>query len=176
MGLQLVAVVAVADNGVIGKDGQVPWKMGSDMRHFRHLTMNHPVIMGRRTWESLKQPLVGRDNIVVSRKADYVAEGGHAVTSLETARHIAEEFAKMRGVAEAMVIGGAEIYAQLLPETARLHVTEVHASPEGDTYFPAIDPKLWREVERVRHPAGRKDEFDYSFVTYERIANAAAAD
>ena len=174
--MQLVAVVAIAGNNVIGREGQVPWKLGSDMRHFRHLTMNHPVIMGRKTWESLKQPLVGRDNIVVTRTPDYHAEGGHVVPSLEAARKIARDFATMRGVKEIMIIGGAKIYEQMLPHTGLLHVTEVHATLKGDTFFPKIDPKVWRETSRVRHTAGRKDEFDYSFVTYERIANSAGAD
>lgn len=168
--MKRVIVVAVAENGVIGKDGRVPWKMGSDMRHFRHLTMNHPVIMGRKTWQSLKQPLVGRDNIIVTSNPDFKAEGGHVVNSLEKAQEIAEEFAKMRGVEQIMIIGGADIYRQTLPHAHLIHMTEIHAQPEGDTFFPAIAQSDWREIARERHEKGRKDDYDYSFVTLERIA------
>jgi dihydrofolate reductase len=158
----LTLIAAVAKNGVIGIDNRLPWRLPADLKHFKALTLGHTVIMGRKTWESLPanfRPLPGRRNIVVTRNADYQAEDATVVTSLPAAIAAAEN-------SEAFVIGGAELYAAALPLANRLQLTEIDASVEGDTFFPAIDPNQWQETTRETHhdDAG----FDYAFVTYQR--------
>lgn len=161
-------VVAIAENGVIGKDGGLPWKLSSDLKHFRALTLGKPVIMGRKTFESIGKPLDGRDNIVVTRNPDFEAEGILLALSFEQALRVARELAIGRGADDIAVIGGAQIYAEALAVADAIELTEVHAAPDGDTYFPPLDEREWREVSRQRHAAGRKDSGDYSFVRLER--------
>ncbi|MDP3514406.1 MAG: dihydrofolate reductase [Sulfuritalea sp.] len=162
----LTLIAAVARNGVIGIDNRLPWHLPADLKHFKELTLSHAVIMGRKTWESLPakfRPLPGRRNIVVSRDAGYRAEGAVVALSLPAALAAAGEG---ESDGEAFLIGGAQLYATALPLADRLQLTEIDASFEGDTWFPAIDPGLWHEVGRQ---AQRGDEgFDYAFVTYER--------
>jgi len=164
---EIVFVVAVAENGVIGAAGGIPWRQKSDMQRFKALTLGKPVVMGRKTFVSLRRPLPGRTNIVVTRDADYRAAGAVVTTSFDAARAVATGDALRRFATEIAVIGGAEIYAQWMEIADRLEVTEVHARPEGDTWFP-IDPAGWEEVARVRNPAGPDDSADYSYVTYRR--------
>lgn len=162
----LTLIAAVARNGVIGIDNRLPWHLPADLRHFKALTSGHAVIMGRKTWESLPakfRPLPGRRNIVVSRDAGYRAEGAVVALSLPAALAAAGEG---EGDGEAFLIGGAQLYATALPLADRLQLTEIDASFEGDTCFPAIDPGLWHEVARQAHSGD--DGFDYAFVTYER--------
>jgi dihydrofolate reductase len=161
-------VVAIAENGVIGKGGGLPWKLSSDLKHFRMLTMGKPVIMGRKTFETIGKPLDGRDNIVVTRNPDFEAEGILLALSFEQAIRIARELALGRGADDIAVIGGAQIYAEALPIADAIELTEVHDAPDGDTYFPSYDEGEWREVSRARHAAGPKDSADYSFVRLER--------
>ncbi|MEX0838302.1 MAG: dihydrofolate reductase [Parvibaculum sp.] len=162
-------VVAIADNGVIGRDNGLPWKLSSDMAFFKRVTMGKPVIMGRKTWESLpKKPLPGRPNIVVTRNAAYVAEGAELAMSASAALALARALAVQAGADEIMVIGGAQLYAEMFDHADRLYITEVHAAPDGDVSFPAFDRRQWREVSRERHAAGEKDSADYSFVVLER--------
>ena len=166
--MQIVFIAAVADNGVIGRGGTMPWRLKSDMRHFRALTTGKPVVMGRKTYDSLHiKPLPGRTNIVVTRDAAYRAAGAVVTTTFDAARAVATGDALRRFATEIAVIGGAEIYAQWMDIADRLEVTEVHARPEGDTWF-LIDPAGWEEVARVRNPAGPDDSADYSYVTYRR--------
>jgi dihydrofolate reductase len=165
--MEIVFVVAIAENGVIGAGNAMPWRMKSDMARFKALTIGKPVIMGRRTFESLPRPLRDRTNIVITRDADYRATGAIVTTSAAEAGAVARGDALRRSVAEIAVIGGAEIYRQWLDRADCLEVTEVHARPEGDTYFD-IDKADWDEVARVRHPAGPDDSADYSYVTYRR--------
>jgi dihydrofolate reductase len=165
---EVVLIVAVADNGVIGSHGAIPWRLKSDMQRFKAMTIGRPVVMGRKTFVSLRRPLPGRTNIVVTRDADFRSPGAVVTTSFADARAIARADALRRGAAEIAVIGGAEIYAQWLDCADRLEITEVHAAPEGDTCFAAIDPAVWEEVSRVRHPAGPDDSVDFSYVTYRR--------
>lgn len=161
---RLTLIAAVARNGVIGIENRLPWHLPADLRHFKALTSGHAVIMGRKTWESLPakfRPLPGRRNIVVTRDQSYRAEGAVVALSLPAALAAAGE-----GEGEAFLIGGAELYATALPLADRLQLTEIDASFDGDTWFPAIDPGLWHEVGRQAH---RGDEgFDYAFVTYDR--------
>ncbi|MBO6784027.1 MAG: type 3 dihydrofolate reductase [Alphaproteobacteria bacterium] len=157
----LTLIVAVADNGVIGRDGGLPWRLPGDLAHFKATTMGKPIVMGRKTWESLGRPLPGRDNIVVTRDPAYVADGAAVAADLDAALAAAGD------AGEVMIIGGAEIYALALPRADRIHLTRVHASPEGDTHFPDLDLDRWREVAREDHDADG-DSPAYSFVTLER--------
>ena len=165
---QIVLVVAVAENGVIGAGGAIPWRLKSDMQRFKAMTMGKPVVMGRKTFASLRRPLPGRTNIVVTRDSGFSAPGAVVTTSLAEARAIAAGDAMRRFATEIAVIGGAEIYRQWIDIADRLEVTEVHARPEGDTCFPAIDAAKWQETGRVRHPAGADDSADFSYVSYIR--------
>ncbi len=165
---QIVFVVAIAENGVIGADGAIPWRLKSDMQRLKAMTMDKPVVMGRKTFVSLRRPLPGRTNIVVTRDTNYRAAGAVVTTSFDNARAVATGDALRRFATEIAVIGGAEIYAQWMDVADRLELTEVHARPEGDTYFAAIDPACWQEVARVRNPAGPDDNADFSYVTYIR--------
>lgn len=170
--VRIALVVAVAENGVIGNDGALPWRLSSDLKFFRKITMNKPVIMGRKTYDSIGKPLDGRDNIVVTRNRKFQAPGIVVAFDLEQALRLARERAAERGANEISVIGGAEIYSLVLPQADIIHLTEVHAAPEGDTLFPEFDKTTWREVSRVRHSAGTKDSADFSFVVLERVAGA----
>jgi dihydrofolate reductase len=161
-------VVAVAENGVIGANGGMPWRLSSDLKGFRALTMGKPMVMGRRTFQSLGKPLDGRDNLVVTRDASFAAPGAEAFATLDAALARATELAKIRAVSEIMVIGGADIYRQVLDRADRIYWTEVHASPDGDTYFPAFDRSAWTEVERRPIPRGPKDDAAASLVTLKR--------
>jgi dihydrofolate reductase len=165
--MEIVFVVAIAENGVIGAGNAIPWRMKSDMARFKALTIGKPVIMGRKTFESLRRPLSNRTNIVITRDADYRAAGAIVTTSSADAAAVARGDALRRSVTEIAVIGGAEIYRQWLDRADRLEITEVHARPEGETHFD-IDKAEWDEVARVRHPAGPDDSADYSYVTYRR--------
>lgn len=168
--IRLALMVAVADNGVIGRDNALPWHLPGDLAYFKRVTMSKPVIMGRKTFESIGRPLPGRTNIVISRNAAYAAPGARVVPSLDAAALLAEQVARTDGVDEAVVIGGAEIYAAALPGAQRLYLTQVHASVEGDAVFPEVDWAQWREVSRERHAASAVNPFNYSFVVYERGA------
>ena len=158
----LTLIAAVARNGVIGIANRLPWRLPADLRHFKALTLGHSVIMGRKTWESLPpnfRPLPGRQNIVVTRNRDYRAAGATVVASLPAA------LAAAAGD-EAFVIGGAELYTTALPLAQRLQLTEIDASYEGDTFFPAIDPVVWREIGRETHCD--ESGLGYAFVIYQK--------
>ena len=161
--MRLALLAAVARGGVIGRDSGIPWRLPEDMRRFRTLTMGHPVVMGRRTWESLPdqfRPLPGRGNVVVTRNSDWSAQGADRAGSIEDALRLLE------GEATVFVIGGGEIYAAALPSADELLLTEIDAEIEGDTYFPDWDPDDFEEVARERHVSS--DGVGYSFVTYAR--------
>jgi dihydrofolate reductase len=168
--IETVLIAAVAENGVIGAGGGIPWRLKSDMQRFKAMTMGKPVVMGRKTFLSLPRPLPGRTNIVVSRDRGFAARGAAVTTSLAEARAIAVGDAMRRFATEIAVIGGAEIYSQWMDVADRLELTEVHARPEGDTCFPAIDAARWHETARVRHAAGPDDSADFSYVSYIRRA------
>ncbi len=166
--IELVLVVAVAENGVIGRDGAMPWRLPSDLKRFKALTFGRPVVMGRKTFASIGRPLPGRTNIVVTRDPAFRATGAVVAPSLDAALDVARGDALRRSVAEIMVIGGADIYRQCLDRAARIEWTEVHASPDGDTRFPQVDLSRFDEVSRYRQPAATGDSADVSFVTYRR--------
>ena len=166
--MEIVLIVAVADNGVIGNQGAIPWRQKTDQQRFKAMTMGKPVVMGRKTFISLRRPLPGRTNIVVTRDASFRAAGAVVATSFAAAQAVALGDALRRPAGEIAVIGGAEIYAQWMDIADRLEITEVHARPEGDTYFAAIDAAVWQEVARMRNSAGSDDSADFSYVTYRR--------
>lgn len=165
-------VVAVAANGVIGRDGDLPWRLSTDLKRFKALTIGKPVIMGRKTWASLGRPLPGRANIVITRNADFAAEGASVVPSLDAAIALANREAAAMGADEICIIGGGEIYRQSIALADILHVTEVQAEVEGDTRFPAIDPQLFEKVFEEDLPQGEKDSHAMHFVTFKRRATA----
>jgi dihydrofolate reductase len=154
----IVLVVARARNGVIGANGALPWRLKSDMAHFRATTMGKPVVMGRKTWDSLKGPLKGRDNIVVTRNAAFRAEGAWSCASVDAALAFAQARAASRGASEVCIIGGADLYAATLPVADRICVTEVDAEVAGDAHFPPLDPAHWRETAVRDIPAGEGDD------------------
>lgn len=161
-------VVAVAENGVIGRDGRLPWRMPSDLKTFRRLTMGKPIVMGRKTFQSIGKALDGRDNIVVTRDASFEAPGVSAVTSLGEALVLARVLARTRGVDEVMVIGGGEIFAAALPQASRIYWTTIHARPAGDVSFARPPETEWREVRSAAIPTGEKDEHGATLVVLER--------
>lgn len=159
-------IVATAENGVIGRQGQLPWHLPLDLKHFKLLTLGHPVLMGRRTWESIGRPLPGRANIVVTRQPDWVAPGCEVTHSLAEAVALA---ATRPGGELVCVIGGSEIYQAALPAVDVVYLTEVHHTvPDGDAFFPALPPSVWREETRERHEADEKHAYAFSFVTLRR--------
>lgn len=170
----LVIVAAVADNGVIGRAGALPWRLRSDLRHFRALTLGHPVVMGRKTFASIGKPLPGRTTIVVTRDPSFGASGVAAAPDLCTALAVARADALRRGADAVMLVGGGELYAAAMDSADRLEITRVHARPEGDAVFPAIDLALWRETARCAGTQGPEDEAPFTFRTYERTTPPSA--
>ena len=170
----IALVVARARNGVIGLEGDMPWRLRSDLQRFKAITTGKPCIMGRATWESLPlRPLPGRLNLVLSRDLSYEeqgkAKGAVVVSSLADALDIARETAEDDGVDEICVIGGSALFEAALPRARRLYITEVQAEPEGDTFFPAFDESLFREISNEQHDAGEKDDHAVVFRVLERI-------
>ncbi len=158
----LVLIAAMASNGIIGRDNALPWRLPADLAHFKQLTLDKPIIMGRRTWESLPGLLPRRRHVVITRDPRYRAAGCEVVRSPE------EALAAVAGTPEAMVVGGAQVYAALLPEATGLALTLVHAEVDGDVRFPRVDSAQWREVERVHRPADERNAHAMDFVRFER--------
>ncbi len=166
--LPLVLVVAVADNGVIGRKGQMPWRIPGDLQHFKAVTMGKPVIMGRKTYESIGKPLTGRTNIVLTRDRYWRADGVVSGHSLDEILRLANEAAKKTGAKEIAIIGGSALFEETLPLAAKIELTEVHARPDGDVFFPKYDRAAFRETRREGPLQGEKDDHAYSVVTLER--------
>lgn len=162
-------IVAAAENGVIGKDNNMPWKISSDLKYFKRITMDKPIIMGRKTFQSIGKPLPGRVNIVITRDTTFAPEGVITAHSVEMALDVAKGMAEVKGLKEVMVIGGAQIYELCLPEADRLYLTRIHAEIDGDASFPELDPKDWLEYSSEHHVAGEKDSHDYSFIVLDRL-------
>ncbi|MGC5699428.1 dihydrofolate reductase [Pseudomonas sp. NFXW11] len=165
--LPLSLIAALAQNRVIGVDNSMPWHLPADFKYFKATTLGKPIIMGRKTWDSIGRPLPGRLNIVVSRQTDLALEGAEVYPSLAAAVARAEEWAQEQGVDELMLIGGAQLYAQGLEQAERLYLTRVALSPEGDAWFPAFDLAQWQLVSEELHPA-EGDKPAYSFEVWER--------
>jgi dihydrofolate reductase len=173
--MDIVLVAAIAENGVIGRGNALPWRLKSDMAHFRELTMGKPVVMGRKTYLSIGKPLKGRTTIVVSRDRDFAAPGIVVAPSLDAALTAARGDALRRGAGAIIVAGGAEIYAQAMAQATRLAITQVHLRAEGEIRFPAIDATLWHEISRSEHAAADDDDSAYAFVDYERTTGGLSA-
>ena len=164
----ITLIAAVARNRVIGRDNQLLWRLKSDLQHFRKQTLGKPIIMGRKTYESIGRPLPGRDNIVITRDARFAAEGIFVVQSVDEAFTKATELAMARGVNDIVIAGGGDIYTQTIDRATHLSITEVDLSPEGDAFFPEINRSAWQETSREIHPAGPDDEAAFAFVRYVR--------
>jgi len=158
-------IVAMSENGLIGHEGDLPWRLSEDLRRFKEITMGKPIIMGRKTWESIGRPLSGRPHVVISRDPNYAAEGVDVVHSFKQALARAHEL----GSAEIMVIGGADIYRLALPDADRMYVTEVHSEFEGDTHFPEFDRNEWRESGREGPFSADNNNLTFSFVKFDRV-------
>lgn len=159
----LTLIVATSRNRVIGRDNALPWRLPEDLAHFRRTTMGAPILMGRKTYESIGRPLPGRRNIVISRNQDLLIEGCEVAHSLEEAQLLCI------GTEEIFLVGGAQLYAEALPSADRLIVTEVDIETEGDAFFPPIDCNIWLETARETHQAAPPNTFSFAFVTYERL-------
>ena len=159
----IAIIVAAAENGVIGSDNRLPWHLPDDLKRFKALSLGKPIVMGRRTFESIGKPLPGRTNIVISRREGLAIEGAVVVPSLEAA------LAAAGNVPEIVVIGGADIFRQALPRTDTIHLTRVHARVDGDVFFPELDPAKWREAAVEHHAADERHQYAFSFVTLQRI-------
>lgn len=155
-------IVAASTNNVIGASGQLPWKISDDLKRFKQLTMGKPIVMGRRTWDSIGRPLAGRQNIVITRQPGFMADGCDVVDTPAAALRLAD------GAAEVMIIGGSQIYDLFLPMAGRLYLTRVHAEIVGNAFFPALDEDAWKLVRREPQRASDGNEFAFDFLTYER--------
>jgi len=166
--IPIALISAVARNGAIGRDNELPWRLSGDLQFFKRTTLGKPVVMGRKTFESIGRPLPGRDNIVISRDPDWRADGVASASSLERALEVARQTAAETGADEVMVIGGAQIYRLAMPLAARLYITEVEAEVAGDAFFPELDDR-WGETSRDCYPASDRDEYSYCLVQYDRL-------
>ena len=164
----LVIIASVARNGIIGRDNHLIWRLKSDMKHFRAMTLGKPVIMGRKTYDSIGKPLPGRQTIVLTRKQLLREPGVEIAHSIDHALSLGGMAAVHMGASEVMVAGGAEVYRAFMPRAVRLEITEVEMEPDGDVVFPKISSAEWKEVARQSRPSGPDDEAAFSFVTYER--------
>lgn len=164
----LSVIVAQSQNRVIGINNKLPWYLPEDLKYFKQITQGKPIIMGRKTYESIGRPLPGRTNIVITRDSEYQMPGVKVVHSLDQALALAEQQALVDGSEEALVIGGSEIYALTLPQADRLYLTQVHAQVEGDAFFPALDKDQWQEMLRQDFSADGPNPYDYSFIVYQR--------
>lgn len=168
MTIPLILVVAAAENGVIGRDNQLLWRLRTDLRRFRELTTGKPMIMGRKTYQSIGKPLPGRETIVLTRDEGFSAPGIHVAHSWDEAVAQGERLAAAMGADAVAVVGGAEIYRIALPQVQKIYLTEVAAAPDGDAFFPPVDRTRFREVARVSHPKSPDNEHPFTFIDLER--------
>ncbi len=167
---RLAMIVAMDENGVIGRDGALPWRLSSDLKLFKRLTMGKPMIMGRKTFQSIGRPLEGRDNIVMTRNRGFEAAGADVAPNPDAALWLARGFARARGADEIMVIGGADIFSAFLPRTERIYLTRVHAHLAGDTHFPALPPEEWSTALSEHYGAGARDDYAFTFEILDRVS------
>jgi dihydrofolate reductase len=168
--VRIAIVAAVARNGVIGRDGEMPWRLSTDLQRFKRLTMGKPVIMGRKTFRSIGKPLAGRFNIVVTGSPGFAADGVSIARDLDSAFDLAKNEAIRSSADEVAVVGGGEIYAAAIDRADRLYITHVEAAPDGDVHFPPIDPAIWRSVSAEQIAAGERDSEATIFTVYDRAA------
>jgi dihydrofolate reductase len=173
--MRLAIIAAQSENRVIGRNNKLPWYLPEDLKYFKRVTLGKPIIMGRKTFESIGRPLPGRTNIIVTRNTDWTHAGAgvRVVHSLQQAIELAESLALVNGFEESLVIGGAEIYALALPMADRLYLTQVHAEVQGDAYFPLLDPAHWQEVAREDFSAIDPNPYDYSFIVLDRVGGSS---
>ncbi|MEA2955537.1 MAG: dihydrofolate reductase [Alphaproteobacteria bacterium] len=164
----LAFVVAVAKNGVIGRAGRLPWRLPSDLKHFKKLTMGKPILMGRRTWDSIGRPLPGRETIVITRDLNFSADGADVAHSIDAGLAMAQGHAKRLNADTIMIVGGSDLFAALLDRADIIHLTEVDLAPQGDVLFPPFDPARWVEVACETPPRAANDEANVRFLTYAR--------
>lgn len=169
MSAPLFVLAAIADNGVIGDDNRLIWQLSSDLKRFRQLTLGHPMLMGRKTFQSIGKALPGRETVVLTRDPAFAAEGVHVAHDLAGALDLCRDLAKRMQAPGIAVVGGADVYAQTLPMADRLHLTEVHATPHGDAFFPDWDRKSFKVISKEDFPSGPRDEYAYSFIDYQRV-------
>ncbi len=169
---KLCAIVAMDRNRVIGREGDLPWRLPSDLKHFKRVTLGKPCLMGRKTWESLPFPLPGRPNLVLTRNADYAANGADVFTDMREMLGKGYELAGAAGVTEIMLIGGAQLYETLLPLCDRLYVTRVDAEVDGDAVFPEIQPAEWTLTNEQTLEKSAKDEFSFQVAVFDRVSSA----
>lgn len=162
----LSLIVAMTENGVIGRGGDMPWRMSDDLRRFKRITLGHHIVMGRKTYDSIGRPLPGRTSIVISRQATYADPQVRAARSLDEALQLAS------GDHEVFITGGSQIFAMALPHVDRMYLTRIHCELDGDTHFPDVDWSRWRLIEQQTHRADDRNQYDYSFQTYERVSDA----
>ncbi len=162
--MSLSIIVAIAENGVIGREGDLPWRLAADLRRFKRLTMGSALVMGRKTWDSIGRPLPGRTSVVITRQADFQPGWDEVIVAASWQ----EALAGVPAGLDSYVIGGSSIYALALPDAQRLFLTRVHAAVEGDTYFPEFSLKQWEMVETTHHPADAQNDFDTTFEVYHR--------
>ncbi len=166
--MKIVLIAAFAQNSVVGINNTLPWHLPEDLKYFKRTTSGKAIIMGRKTYDSIGRPLPNRTNIVITRNSEFKAEGVQVVSSLQAAIDLAGEVNFINGVDEVMIIGGASIYEEALPQAERLYLTHVHADVEGDAYFPEVDFSQWQETSRDDHGASDNNPYDYSFVVYDK--------
>jgi dihydrofolate reductase len=170
--IETILVAAIGENGVIGRDNALPWRLKSDLQYFKRVTMGKPIVMGRKTYQSIGKPLPGRTNIVVTRDSSFSAPGVITASTLDQGMTIAREDALARGADAIAVIGGTDIFRQTIADADRLVLTRVHMSPQGESVFPDIDPNEWREIERSEQPQGPGDDCGFTYLTYIRTGAA----
>ncbi len=168
MTLPISIIVAVAENGIIGSDGDMPWKLSSDLKRFKVITTGNPIIMGRKTFESIGRPLPNRHNIVITRNENYSPDGVTVVSSVDEAVSVAQKWGEKNASSEVCILGGGEIYRQFLDQANQIYYTEVIAEPAGDTSFPTIDKSIWAIKSEEFIPSGPKDTFDTKFTVFHR--------
>ncbi|MGE4417391.1 MAG: dihydrofolate reductase [Marinobacterium sp.] len=174
--MRLAMIAVQSQNRVIGNNNKLPWYLPEDLKYFKRVTLGKPIIMGRKTFESIGRPLPGRTNIIITRNPDWTHDGAgvRVVHSLQQAIELAESLALVNGFEESLVIGGAEIYALALPQADRLYLTQVHAEVQGDAHFPPLDPSQWQEMAREDFSAIEPNPYDYSFIVLDRAGGKTA--
>jgi dihydrofolate reductase len=172
--MRISLIAALSDNRIIGRDNKMPWHLPRDLKYFKHVTMGKPIVMGRKTFDSVGKPLPGRTNIVVTRQSAWQMHGVHVVHSLGEAMAFAQRLPLIDGNEEVMVIGGAQIYREVLPQAHRLYLTQIHAHFEGDAFFPEIREDEWKEVGREDHQADPTNPYDHSFIVLDRVTEPRA--
>lgn len=170
--MRISLIVALTDNRVIGRGNKMPWHLPNDLKYFKRMTTGKPVLMGRKTFESIGKPLPGRTNIVITRQNDWQASGVQVVHNLDEGLELATRLSLIDGSEEVMVIGGAQIYREVLPQAHRLYLTQIHTHIDGDAFFPEISEDQWREAGREDHKADHANSYDHSFVVLDRVTSS----